>query len=235
MSAAPLPPAAGATATVAAPSGSDMLQVRVYIVGCNKATASRQQAHSPQGSWCMRQVEITCIIDGPHPPAPPLLQADAFRRLYPQQYLERFLEKDVRPDGRTLGRSRATSIGLGVVSTADASALVRVGSTKALAGVKCEVMPAPADAPDEGRLAVTVELAPLCSAASRPGRPSEAAAVLSEQLSELLGGTQGILDPRQLCIGAGKAAWQVFLDVYVLDAGEVLVGVPASGPTVAGG
>lgn len=51
---------------------------------------------------------------------------------------------------------RATSIGLGVVSTADASALVKIGSTTVLAGVKCEVMPAVADAPDEGRLTLQV-------------------------------------------------------------------------------
>lgn len=51
---------------------------------------------------------------------------------------------------------RPTSIGLGVVSTADASALVKVGSTAALAGIKCEVMPASADTPEEGRLALQV-------------------------------------------------------------------------------
>lgn len=46
---------------------------------------------------------------------------------------------------------RPTSIGLGVVSTADASALVKMGSTTVLAGLKCEIMPASSEAPDEGR------------------------------------------------------------------------------------
>ncbi|EFN59910.1 hypothetical protein CHLNCDRAFT_132943 [Chlorella variabilis] len=128
------------------------------------------------------------------------LQADSFKRLYPDQYL-----------------AKPTSIGLGVVSTADASALVKVGSTAALAGIKCEVMPASADTPEEGRLALQVELAPLCSADTRPGRPSEAAAVLTEQLSSLLEGA-GVVDRRQLCIDPGKAAWAVYVDVYVLDA-----------------
>lgn len=63
-----------------------------------------------------------------------------------------------------------------------------------------------------------VELAPLCSADTRPGRPSEAAAVLTEQLSSLLEGA-GVVDRRQLCIDPGKAAWAVYVDVYVLDAG----------------
>jgi hypothetical protein len=51
---------------------------------------------------------------------------------------------------------RPTSIGLGVVSTADASALVKMGSTTVLAGVKCEIMPALSEAPDEGRWTLQV-------------------------------------------------------------------------------
>ena len=57
------------------------------------------------------------------------LDADAFRRLYPDQYYARFLEDDIRPDGRTLGRSRATTIGLGTITSADGSALVKQGNT----------------------------------------------------------------------------------------------------------
>lgn len=59
-------------------------------------------------------------------------------------------------------------------------------------------------------------MAPLCAAAARPGKPSEAAQVLTEQLSGVL---QGAVDRRQLCIDPGKAAWAVYVDVYVLDAG----------------
>lgn len=145
------------------------------------------------------------------------LQAEAFQRLYPDQYLAKFIAQGVRPDGRPLALPRATSIGLGVVSTADASALVKLGSTTVMAGIKCEVMPAAADAPDEGRLTVQVEMAPLCSADTRPGRPSEAAQVLTEQLSGLLE-AGGVVDRRQLCIDPGRAAWAVYLDLYVVDA-----------------
>ncbi|KAI7841051.1 hypothetical protein COHA_005279 [Chlorella ohadii] len=143
------------------------------------------------------------------------VDADTFRRLYPDDYLRKFVEQGLRPDGRPLAAARPTSIGLGAVSTADASALVKVGSTTALAGVKCEVVPALPEAPDAGRLAVQVEMAPLCSATARPGRPSEAAQVLTEQLGALL---SSVVDARQLCIDAGKAAWAVYVDIYVLDA-----------------
>ena len=64
-------------------------------------------------------------------------------------------------------------------------------------------------------------MAPLCSADVRPGRPCEAAQVLTAQLTALLEGAGGaaVLDRRQLCIDPGKAAWAVYVDVSVLDAG----------------
>ena len=53
-------------------------------------------------------------------------QSEAFRRLYPEEFYARFVAEGVRPDGRPLGRPRPVSIGLNSISTADASALVKV-------------------------------------------------------------------------------------------------------------
>jgi exosome complex component RRP43 len=57
------------------------------------------------------------------------LDADAFRKLYPEQYFQRFLDDGIRPDGRTIGRSRATTIGIGTISSVEGSALVKQGNT----------------------------------------------------------------------------------------------------------
>lgn len=73
-----------------------------------------------------------------------------------------------------------------------------------------------------------VEMAPLCSAEARPGRPSEAAVVLTEQLTCLLE-SAAVVDRRQLCIDPGKAAWAVYLDLFVLDAGGWVLRVQAAG------
>lgn len=56
-------------------------------------------------------------------------QGAAFRRLYPAEYYARFLAQTppIRPDGRALGQTRPLSIGLGFITTADASAIVKVG------------------------------------------------------------------------------------------------------------
>jgi len=67
------------------------------------------------------------------------LDPDAFKKLYPEEFYRNFIESGIRPDGRAFGRARPTTIGLGAVETADSSALVKVGSTTVLAGIKLEV------------------------------------------------------------------------------------------------
>ena len=72
-------------------------------------------------------------------PVQDTLGPDAFRKLYPDQYYTRFLAEGLRPNGRPLGRARPTTIALGAISTADSSALVKIGNTTVMAGVKIEV------------------------------------------------------------------------------------------------
>lgn len=70
--------------------------------------------------------------------------------------------------------------------------------------------------PDRGQLIITVELPPLCSAATKAGRSSETAAVLTAQLNSIFQ-EDSVVNTRQLCIFNGKAAWAVYLDIYILD------------------
>lgn len=82
-------------------------------------------------------------------------------QLYPEKFLERFLTDGIRPDGRPLARCRPATIAESAVpSTADASALVKLGNTTALAGIKLELMNTLADYPDQGRLAVRLSRSP---------------------------------------------------------------------------
>ena len=71
------------------------------------------------------------------------LEPDAFKKLYPDQYYARFVAEGLRPDGRPLARARPTTIALGAVSTADSSALVKIGSTTVMAGIKLEARAPP--------------------------------------------------------------------------------------------
>ena len=153
------------------------------------------------------------------------LAADAFKRLYPDQYFSRFLADGIRPDGRTLGRARATSIGLGAISVADGSALVRVGNTTALAAVKLDLQRPADSSPDRGSVAFNVEVAPFSSADWRPGKAPELVSFVSERLSQIMGSgsPRPPLDLTQLCIAVGKACWAAEVSVYILNAdGSVL-------------
>jgi exosome complex component RRP43 len=57
------------------------------------------------------------------------MEVDAFRRIFPLRFFERHLSESLRPDGRQLGKARDTIVNLGLVSTADGSALAKIGST----------------------------------------------------------------------------------------------------------
>lgn len=155
------------------------------------------------------------------------LQADAFKRLYPEQYCDRFLQAGVRLDGRTLGTSRPVDLLYTTISSAAGSATVKLGNTSVLAGVKL-TSGRPSDiAEDCGVLSVSVEYANVSSPNSRMQATQESASWLGSALSRIC---NGVLDRKQLCIKAGQAVWHASLTVYVLDAdGAVLDAVILAG------
>jgi len=136
----------------------------------------------------------------------------------PLEYYRQFLEKDVRPDGRALGEFRQTFIKLNPIeTTSDGSALIKIGNTSVICGVKAELFePQPDDDPDCGRVIPNVELNAGCSPAYRPGAPSEAAQVASQMIADILA-TSGVVDCRRLCVCPGKLAWILYCDVICLD------------------
>lgn len=160
-------------------------------------------------------VEAQAPALAPVPAPAPVEQAAAFQRLYPAEYYAKFLSEGVRPDGRPPGRPRPISIGLGSITTADASALVKVGSATALACIKIQVMVPEESCPKEGQLITSVEVTPMASADIRPGRAGPTTQILCSQVDNIL---QHAIDSQQLCIAEGKAAWMAYLDIYILDA-----------------
>ncbi|PHU15888.1 hypothetical protein BC332_17093 [Capsicum chinense] len=145
------------------------------------------------------------------------MEVDAFRRLFPLRYHEQHLLKSVRTDARKLGSARDTTLALGAVASADGSALAKIGSTTMLAAIKMEVMTPTVECPDEGSIAIEFHMPPICSPLVRPGRPAEAASVISKQLSDTIL-SSGMIDLKELCLVGGKAAWMAYLDIYCLDA-----------------
>ncbi|ORX99013.1 hypothetical protein K493DRAFT_406416 [Basidiobolus meristosporus CBS 931.73] len=141
---------------------------------------------------------------------------DTFRKIHPAEYYRKFLSQNIRPDGRSLSGYRQTKVTPGAISTADGSALVRIGDTSVLCGIKAEVAEPKIATPNEGFVVPNVELPPLCSSQFKPGPPSEKAQVLSENINNLLHSCK-IMSLDQLCIEEGKAVWVLYVDIVCLN------------------
>ncbi|KAI0058577.1 hypothetical protein BV25DRAFT_1810587 [Artomyces pyxidatus] len=144
------------------------------------------------------------------------LKAQIFQRLHPRIYLERFIAENVRPDEREFDDWRDLSVIVGSVSTADGSALVRLGKTTIVCGVKAEIAEPELDRPEEGFLVPNLDLPALCSPKFKPGPPSEEAQVLSDRLNDALIASD-VLPLSSLCIQPGKSVWVLYVDATCIN------------------
>ncbi|KAF9225023.1 hypothetical protein BS17DRAFT_779465 [Gyrodon lividus] len=144
------------------------------------------------------------------------LRAQIFQRLHPHAYLDRFLAEGVRPDGREPTEWREVFVNVGSISTADGSALVRMGGTTIVCGVKAEISEPELDSPDVGFIVPNLDLPAMCSPKFKPGPPSEEAQVLSERLNEALVSSD-ILPLSTLCISSGQAVWCLYIDATCIN------------------
>lgn len=142
--------------------------------------------------------------------------SDIFQRLHPRVYLERFLAENVRPDGRPLNVARDLAVNVGSISTADGSALVRLGNTTVVCGVKAEIAEPELDEGVRGFLVPNLDLPAMCSPRFKPGPPSEEAQVLSDRLNDALVASN-ILPLTSLSIHPNKAAWVLYVDAICIN------------------
>jgi exosome complex component RRP42 len=131
-------------------------------------------------------------------------------------FVRKLLSQDKRPDGRKLDQMRDVKIEMGPAGKAEGSALVRLGRTKVVAGVKMDVGEPFSDRPDEGVLMTNAELSPISSPDFEPGPPSEEGVELARVVDRGIRESQ-TLDLKKLCIKKGEKVWMVFVDVNILD------------------
>ncbi|NXA51700.1 EXOS8 protein, partial [Nothocercus julius] len=104
----------------------------------------------------------------------------------------------------------------GSITTADGSALVKLGNTTVICGVKAELAAPPADSPNKGYIVPNVELPSLCSPRFRSGPPGEEAQAASQFIADVIENSQ-IIEKEDLCIANGKLAWVLYCDIICLD------------------
>ncbi|KAF7665896.1 hypothetical protein LDENG_00128280 [Lucifuga dentata] len=142
--------------------------------------------------------------------------AAGFKTVEPLEYHRSFLKENCRPDGRELGEFRTTTLNIGSISTADGSALVKVGNTTIICGIKAELTNPTVEAPGKGYIVPNVDLPPLCSSRFRPGRPGEQAQAASQFIANIFESSE-MIKTEDLCIERGKLCWVLYCDIMCLD------------------
>lgn len=138
------------------------------------------------------------------------------RAINPIKYLRNHLENNVRSDGRNLMEFRPTIINKNCISHAEGSALVKIGNTTVICGIKAELSePNNAD-PNIGFIIPNIELGKLCSPKYRTTSVPVDAQIMSQTLFNIIINSECI-DPTDLCICKGKLCWVLYCDLLCLD------------------
>ncbi len=134
-----------------------------------------------------------------------------------REFIADLLNKGERIDGRAFDEFREIIIEADVVpAKAEGSALVHLGDTSVVAGVKVLVGEPYPDAPDEGVTMVTAEMSPIASPLFELGPPKEDAIELARIVDRGVRESETV-DAKGLCIEEGKKVYTVFADVYPLE------------------
>lgn len=138
-----------------------------------------------------------------------------------KKHIEETLAKGIRFDGRKPDQYRDVKVTLGVTKNAEGSARVKIGETDLIVGVKLSVETPYPDTPEEGTLAVNVELLPLSNPDFESGPPGIQAVELARVVDRGVRESKTI-DVKSLCIEKGLKAWSILIDVCPInDAGNL--------------
>ncbi len=133
-----------------------------------------------------------------------------------RDYIAALANQGKRVDARALDQYREVSVEVSPIKSAQGSALVKLGKTQVMAGIKLEHAEPFPDTPDNGVLIVNAELLPLASPTFEPGRPDENAIELARVVDRGIRESESI-DLERLAIKPGEDVWAVFIDIHVLD------------------
>jgi exosome complex component RRP42 len=121
-----------------------------------------------------------------------------------------------RLDGRGPDEYRKITVEPGFITTADGSALVRIGDTAVVAGIKLEPGKPFADTPNAGVLTTNAELIPLSNPTFEPGPPQPWAIEVSRVVDRAIRAAETI-DLTRLCVTPGEKSWVCYADIHVID------------------
>jgi exosome complex component RRP42 len=126
------------------------------------------------------------------------------------------LSMDKRLDERDALSYREIDIKTKIIEKTDGSAIVSLGKTKVIAGIKHEIERPFSDRPNEGMFVVNAELLPLASKSFEPGPPDERSVELARVVDRCIREAKAI-DLQKLCLIEGESVYSLFIDLYILD------------------
>lgn len=133
-----------------------------------------------------------------------------------RDYVLAKLRDGERIDGRMFDEFRKVEILPNVVEKAEGSALVKLGNTQVVVGVKMQPGEPYPDTPDRGVIIVNAELVPLASPTFEPGPPDEESIELARVVDRGIRESEAV-DLSKLVIDEGESVWIVFVDIHALD------------------
>ncbi|HEX9710366.1 MAG TPA: exosome complex protein Rrp42 [Candidatus Thermoplasmatota archaeon] len=142
--------------------------------------------------------------------------SDAMVSALKRDYLHEMALREQRVDGRKPDEMRKLEVIGNPIGTAEGSALVHLGGTSVIVGVKAAVGSPFADRPKDGVIITNTELVPMASPSFEPGPPSkdsiEIARVVDRSIRE-----SKMLELGELCIKEGEKVWMLNIDIHAIN------------------
>lgn len=134
-----------------------------------------------------------------------------------RHFVGRLIENKRRIDGRGFDEYRKIDIRKKIVDEkAEGSALVKIGETEVLCGIKVLLAEPWPDTPNEGVMMVGAELVPIASPTFETGPPGEDAVELARVVDRGIRESQ-MIDLEKLVITEGEKVWMVSIDLHILN------------------
>lgn len=126
------------------------------------------------------------------------------------------LNQGFRIDNRAFTDFRDISVKTNYIGKANGSAMVSIGGTTVIAGVKAQMTTPFNNAPDKGIIITNTELLAIASRNFEYGPPDKFAVEISRVVDRTIRESP-LIDLNQLCIIEGSKAWKLHIDIYIID------------------
>lgn len=132
------------------------------------------------------------------------------------QSIKDLIKEGKRVDGRKFDEYRDMKIETGYIDNAEGSAMVTLGKTQVLVGVKMSIGEPFPDTPNDGVLMVNAELGPIASPDFESGPPDDQSVELARVVDRGVRESKAI-NTEKLCIEQGEKVWMVSVDIHIIN------------------